>query len=100
VFFVRGPCQEDMREYGNGNGLEFLSSKGTAVWPEEELEDLVCDVTCAVVYRYWGGGRNLVRILQFLCYKSAVGKWIVKTMGNTLTRLVWSDCKVSNSAIV
>jgi hypothetical protein len=23
------------------------------VWPEEELEDLVCDVTCAVVHRYW-----------------------------------------------
>jgi hypothetical protein len=30
-------------------GLEFRSSKGTAVWPEEELEDSVCDVTCAVV---------------------------------------------------
>jgi hypothetical protein len=29
--------------------LEFRSSKGTAVWPEEELEDLVCDVTCAIV---------------------------------------------------
>jgi hypothetical protein len=29
--------------------LEFQSSKGTAVWPEEELEDLVCDVTCAIV---------------------------------------------------
>jgi hypothetical protein len=26
---------------------------GTAVWPEEELEDLVCDVTRAVVQRYW-----------------------------------------------
>jgi hypothetical protein len=23
------------------------------MWPEEELEDVVCDVTCAVVYRYW-----------------------------------------------
>jgi hypothetical protein len=29
--------------------LEFRSSKGTAVWPGEELEDLMCDVTCAVV---------------------------------------------------
>jgi hypothetical protein len=29
--------------------LEFRSSKGTAVWPDEELEDLVCDVTCAIV---------------------------------------------------
>jgi hypothetical protein len=29
--------------------LEFWNSKGTAVWPEEELEDLVCDVTCAIV---------------------------------------------------
>jgi hypothetical protein len=32
--------------------LEFQSSKGTAVWPKEELEDLVCDVTCAVVRQY------------------------------------------------
>jgi hypothetical protein len=31
---------------------EFRSSKGTAEWPEEESEDLVCDVTCAVVCRY------------------------------------------------
>jgi hypothetical protein len=29
--------------------LEFRSSKGIEVWPEEELEDLVCDVTCAIV---------------------------------------------------
>jgi hypothetical protein len=29
--------------------LECRSSKETAVWPEEELEDLVCDVTCAIV---------------------------------------------------
>jgi hypothetical protein len=28
--------------------LDFRSSKGTAVWPEEHL-DLACDVTCAVV---------------------------------------------------
>jgi hypothetical protein len=28
--------------------LEFWSVKGIAMWPEEELEDLVCDVTCAV----------------------------------------------------
>jgi hypothetical protein len=33
--------------------LEFRSSKGTAVWPEKELEDLVGDVTCAVEHRYW-----------------------------------------------
>jgi hypothetical protein len=45
LFSMRGPCREDMREYGNGN-LLHLSSKGTAVSPEEELEDLVCDVTC------------------------------------------------------
>jgi hypothetical protein len=25
--------------------LEFGSSKGTAMWPEEELDDSVCDVT-------------------------------------------------------
>jgi hypothetical protein len=29
--------------------LEFRSSKGTAMWSEEELEDIVCDVTCATV---------------------------------------------------
>jgi hypothetical protein len=28
--------------------LEFQSSKGTAMWPEEESEDLECDVTCAI----------------------------------------------------
>jgi hypothetical protein len=28
---------------------EFGKSKGRAVWPEEELEDLVCDVTCGAV---------------------------------------------------
>jgi hypothetical protein len=32
--------------------LKFRSSMGTVVWPEEEL-DLLCDVTCAVVHRYW-----------------------------------------------
>jgi hypothetical protein len=30
--------------------LEFRSSKGTAVWPEEELEDLVCDVNMCYSY--------------------------------------------------
>jgi hypothetical protein len=30
--------------------LEFRSSKGTAVWPEEELEDTVCDIACGVVH--------------------------------------------------
>jgi hypothetical protein len=33
--------------------LEFWSSKGAAVWPEEELEDLMCDVTYAVADRHW-----------------------------------------------
>jgi hypothetical protein len=27
--------------------LEFRSSKGKAEWPEEELDDLLCDVTGA-----------------------------------------------------
>jgi hypothetical protein len=50
VFSVRDPCREDMRiQECELTGLEFRSSKGTAVWPEEELEDLLCDVTCAVV---------------------------------------------------
>jgi hypothetical protein len=31
-------------------GLEFPSSKESPVWPEEELEDLVLDVTCAAVH--------------------------------------------------
>jgi hypothetical protein len=39
---------ERIRE-GELISLEFRSCRGTAVWPEEELEDLVCDVTCAVV---------------------------------------------------
>jgi hypothetical protein len=50
-----------MREW-ELTGLEFLCSKGTAVWPEEELEDLVCDVTCAAVHRYW----NCVIIATFI----------------------------------
>jgi hypothetical protein len=29
--------------------LEFQSSYETAVWPEEELHNIVCDVTCAIV---------------------------------------------------
>jgi hypothetical protein len=53
VFSVRGQCREDIREYGNGTSLKFLSSKGTTVGPEKELEDLVSDATCAVLYRYW-----------------------------------------------
>jgi hypothetical protein len=28
--------------------LKFRSPKGTTVWPEEELENVVCDVTCAI----------------------------------------------------
>jgi hypothetical protein len=68
------------------------------VWPKEELEDLVCDVTCACTSML--GVCNLVRLLQFLCYKSIVREWIVKTSGNRLRRLVWSDCKLCKSAIV
>jgi hypothetical protein len=45
VFSVRGPCREDIREYGNGISVELRSSKETEVWPEEELEDLVCAVS-------------------------------------------------------
>jgi hypothetical protein len=41
-----------MREW-QLTSLEFRSSEGIAVWPEEELDDFVCDVTCAVVHRYW-----------------------------------------------
>jgi hypothetical protein len=52
VFSVRGLCREGRREYKNENWGDFSSEvpKGTAVWPEEELEDPVCDVTCAVVH--------------------------------------------------
>jgi hypothetical protein len=39
---------EIIREWA-WTGFEFRRSKGTAMWPEEEAEDLVCDVTCAVV---------------------------------------------------
>jgi hypothetical protein len=41
---------EKIREW-ELTSLEFRSSKGTVVCPEEELEDLVCDVVCAVVHR-------------------------------------------------
>jgi hypothetical protein len=66
-------------------GLEFRSSKGTAVWPEEELEDLVCGVMCCGTSIL--GVCNLVRFLQFLCYKSVARKRIVKTSGNILRGL-------------
>jgi hypothetical protein len=33
--------------------LEFQSFKGTTLCPEEELEDFVYDVTCAIVHSYW-----------------------------------------------
>jgi hypothetical protein len=33
--------------------VEFRSSKGTTVWPEEELENLMYAVICAVLHRYW-----------------------------------------------
>jgi hypothetical protein len=39
---------ERIREW-EFSSLEFQSSKGTAAWPEEELEDLVCDVICAIL---------------------------------------------------
>jgi hypothetical protein len=50
VFSVRGPCRgyERIRER-ELTSLEFRNSEGTAVLPEEILENLVCDVTCAVV---------------------------------------------------
>jgi hypothetical protein len=68
------------------------------MWPEEELQDLVCGVTCAVVAVILRV-RNLVRFLQLLCYKSVARKRIVKTSGNRLERLVWRDCKLCKSAI-
>jgi hypothetical protein len=34
-------------------GLKLRCPKGTAVWPEEELGDSVCDDTWAAVHRYW-----------------------------------------------
>jgi hypothetical protein len=46
---------ERIREW-DLTGLEPRSSEGTTVWPEE---DLVRDVTCAVVHRDW----KLVRLL-------------------------------------
>jgi hypothetical protein len=49
---VCGQCQRFITDMEN-HLLEFRSSKGTAVWPEEKLEDLVCDITCDVVQRYW-----------------------------------------------
>jgi hypothetical protein len=43
---------------------------------------------------------NLVRLLQFLCYKSIARKRIMKTSGNRLRRLVWNDCKLCKPAIM
>jgi hypothetical protein len=43
---------------------------------------------------------NLVRLLQFPCYKYVARKQIMKTNGNRLRRLVWSDCKLCKSARV
>jgi hypothetical protein len=40
---------------------------------------------------------NLVRLLQFFCYKSVTRKRIVKTSGNRPRRLMWSDCKLVKS---
>jgi hypothetical protein len=57
VFSVHGPCRDDVEECGNENWLDLSSEvpkfQGNSRWPEEELEDLLCAVTCAVVYRYW-----------------------------------------------
>jgi hypothetical protein len=54
VFCVRGQGREDsykrVRKW-ELISLEFRSSKGTAAWPEEGLEDLAYDVTFAVVHR-------------------------------------------------
>jgi hypothetical protein len=50
VFSMRGPCREDIGIWEwELTGPTFRSSKGTEVWPEVS----VCDVTCAVVHRYW-----------------------------------------------
>jgi hypothetical protein len=46
VFSVHGWCRKLITDMENH--LPDLSSEGTAVWPEE-LEDLVCDVTCTIV---------------------------------------------------
>jgi hypothetical protein len=43
---------------------------------------------------------NLMRLLQLLDYKSIARKWIEKSSGNKLRRLVWNDCKLCKSAIV
>jgi hypothetical protein len=54
MFSVRGPCREDMREYRNRNSLHLSSEvPREQQWPEGELEDLVCDVTCAIVTGIW-----------------------------------------------
>jgi hypothetical protein len=39
------------------------------------------------------GMSTLVRLLQLLRYKAVARKRIVKTSGNRLRRLMWSDCK-------
>jgi hypothetical protein len=44
---VRAIGYERIRER-EFTSLEFQSSKGTAEWPGEVLEGVMCDVTCAI----------------------------------------------------
>jgi hypothetical protein len=54
VFSVRGRCRRFITDTINRLlDLDLKSCKENAMWPEEELEDLVRDVTCSVVQRYW-----------------------------------------------
>jgi hypothetical protein len=100
VFSARGPCQEDMTEYGNVNWLQLVPKfRGNSSVARRRIRRLrvqryMCCNTSIL------GVCNLVRLLQFLCYKSVARKRIVKTSGNRLRRLVWSDCKLCKSTIV
>jgi hypothetical protein len=62
------------------------------VWPEQELEDIVCDVTCAVVHRHWECETFIVDVLR-----SVARRRLVKTENSSACATV--NCKLCKSVI-
>jgi hypothetical protein len=64
--------------------LEFQSSKGTAVWPEEEVENLACDVIYLFIY--------LISIDHYIRYRT--GEVINKDNNNTTINTMIYDSNI------
>jgi hypothetical protein len=113
LWFLCGPCRGYITELWAASSEQIGTSSewqsDTEFWvlgrrqPREVriwrrvnlwIEDYVCYSAVGL------GVCNLVRLLQFPCYKSVARKHTVKTSGNRLRRLVWSDCKLCKSARV